>query len=188
MTNAAQGARAALARSASGAVIALSEMATDDILAGLNDDQKAQLGAKLTPAAAAMPATPGDEPDDPTDPVDNEDEEEMKNGKPMNDCKASAAHDRIKAVAASDAAKSNPAAALAILADDDYADLNAAAVVKMVGLAGAPSASSDDDIGRQMLANMASTNPDLGNGNDQPLQEANHGWDDIHAEIRARRS
>lgn len=65
MTTARNGLAAALARTSSGAVLALAEMSTEDLLAGLSDEQKAGLSASLAagnpPAAAASEV--GDEDD-----------------------------------------------------------------------------------------------------------------------------
>lgn len=58
MTTAQTGLAAALARSASGTVIALAEMTTADILASLSDDQRVALAATLAPQASAESMPP----------------------------------------------------------------------------------------------------------------------------------
>lgn len=156
MTNATKGLAKALARTASGDVVALAEMSADDLLAGMSDETRTQLAATL--GAAPAPAAPlasmpsDDEPDDMCS--------ECKTAKKDGKCKcapadaganaattpvAASAHDRVKAVAASDEAKANPGAALALLADDEFAGLSANGIIGLVGkMSTAPAASSVD--------------------------------------------
>lgn len=145
MTDATRGLRAALTRGASGNVIALAEMEADDILAGLSDEQKTALGAKLSagPAPEApAPAAKGDAEPDPADenePGEGEDPEDKRNdGMPDGEAAAHASERaRVKAVAKAvaedETCKGKAELALAMLADDDFAGLNAAAMVKMIG-------------------------------------------------------
>lgn len=215
MSNAQTGLRNALARGASGSVLAIGEMSASDILAGMNDDQKVAMAAAFAQAGAssssasvgAASSDPEPDPNDGDEPAEgdkcSECSEPMKDGKCQKcspDSKASASageRDRIKAVAAAvetDAACSGKAGlALAMLADDDFASLSASGIVKLLGKTPLPGASTEDPeaaAGAAMFAAMkALGNPDTGNASTsaQPQQQANHGWDKIHAEIRERR-
>jgi hypothetical protein len=157
MSGASKGLHKALARAGS-SVIAIAEMQADDLLAEMSDEQKAELSAKLAPTSqAAAPATPapvakGDaEPDD-GDPAEKK--EPAEKAKKKADAEASAdanasERDRVKAVAKAvaedDACKGKAGLALAMLADDDFAGLNAAAMVKMLGKQAVSTGEADPD-------------------------------------------
>jgi len=138
MTTAQSGLAKALARGASGEVIALAELPTADLLASLSDDQKAELAAALPPKASA--AKPDPEADPNEDEQDGDPDDEMAASKkkkmPVADG-ASASDDRIKIVAAAietdDACKGKAGLALSMLADEDYAGLSGSAMVKLIG-------------------------------------------------------
>lgn len=212
MTQASKGLRAALARGA-GAGVALSALATTDILAGLSDEQKADLRAQLgaaPPPAPAPGAKAGDmEPDgsDPNEPGEDEKcskcSEPMKDGKCQKcapDSNASAAasdpiaqaraevHSRYSAVMSSEHYQGREALAAKMLANDK---LSADDIIGMLAAAAPGAAGNDADAtaGAAMLAAMKSfSNPDTSHaGGGAPKAEANHGWDNIHAEIRERR-
>lgn len=98
---------AALARSASGTVVALAELSAEDILAGIPDETRAALSASLVPAPAPAAAA-GDPPSDDGDSGDcPKCKEPMKDGKcsacPA-DASAEAAHEGTPAYAAGFAA------------------------------------------------------------------------------------
>lgn len=209
MTQASTGLVKALARG--GKVLSLAEMTAEDILAGVNPETKAAL---LSSAAASTPPAPagaaGSMPEDGMP----EDDKCSKCGDPMKDgkctkCEPDASADagasdavakaraeernRFNAVMSSEYYKGREALAATMLGNDK---LSADEIVTMLAAA-APSASGDDGdakAGAALLAAMkASGNPDTGNasGNasnpSHPQQEANFGWDKIHAEIRERR-
>lgn len=202
-TEAQTGLRKALAR-AGGSVLAIAELPTSDLLAELSDEQKAELSAALAApapeAAAGMKpkdaecGDDGDE-DDATGETDPEEEPGMKKKGKADAEPAADASDRVKAVAAAvandDTCKGKADLALQMLADDDFAQLSASAMVKLLGKAPATTShGSDEDGGKAMLAAIrAAGNASLGNADDSaaPQAEANHGWDNIHAEIRERR-
>lgn len=144
MTTAQKGLAKALGRSASGAVVAIAEMSTAEILASLDDDKKAELSAALSPPSAPEPAAAAAAEDMPPKKKDgcsedgDEDDAEGDSDKekpkpPM----AEASDDRVKIVAAAvendDACKGKASLALQMLADDDYAGLNGSALVKLIG-------------------------------------------------------
>jgi hypothetical protein len=172
MTGASKGLQTALARTGA-SVLAIAEMQTSDILANLTDEQKAELGASLAPSPA--PAADASE-------AQPEPAKSTADAAPASD-----AHARVKAVFAAAEMKGREAVALAILADDEFAGLSAAAVVKMAAMT--PLASGEDADGKAILAAItASANANLGAGGEaEPRAEANHGWDAIHAELRERR-
>lgn len=213
MTKASNGLRQALARSASGTVVALGEMAASDILAGLSDEQKAGILAQLgaaPPPAPAISANAGDPEPDPNDPNEpGEDEkrskcsESMKDGKcqkctPDSSASAAAADPvaqaraeeraRYTAVMSSEHYQGREALAAKMLANDK---LSADDIIGMLAAAAPGAAGNDADAaaGASMLAAMkAFGNPDTTHaGSGKPKAEANHGWGDIHAEIRERR-
>lgn len=151
MTDASKGLSKALARSASGAVVALAEMSTEDLIAGLSDDQRSGLAAALAPTAQPVASNAADhgEPDK-MEPDDDEDDQNCE-GKKKPACDedgAKAASERIKAVAA--AVESDPACkgkaslALSMLADDDYAGLSASGLVKLLGKPASGTGSYED--------------------------------------------
>lgn len=147
MTDASTGLRKALGRSASGEVIALAEMNATDLLASLGDDQKAELAAALAPepAAAAAEEMPPKK-DGCSEDGDEDDTDGDKDKGPM----AAASDDRIKVVAAAvendDACKGKASLALQMLADDDYAGLNGAAMVKLLGKTNTEGAAASSDL------------------------------------------
>lgn len=143
MTEASKGLRKALARSAGGDLIALSELGADEILAGLSDDQRVALSASLQPAKAGK--KPENDPAE-VEPDDDDDDMPAKSKKKMDGGSSASAqpikssasiNERVKAVAAAvatdDTCKGKADVALAMLADDDFIGLSASAVIKMVG-------------------------------------------------------
>lgn len=154
-----------LVRTSDGSVVTIGEVAPDAIIAALPAATRADLAAKLGVKggkAAKASAAPVGNLTDPSDIVG-----------------------RIKAVAASEEAKANPAAAMALLADDEYRDISARGLIKTIGLAGpAASANTDDAIGRQMLAAMIAA-PDP-YASDATVADP-HGWDAVHDGIAEAR-
>lgn len=143
MTTAQKGLAKALGRSASGAVVALAELSTAEILASLDDDKKAELSAALSPPSPPEPAAAAAAEDMPkkkdgcSEDGDEDDAEgDSDKGKPKTPM-AEASDDRVKIVAAAvendDACKGKASLALQMLADDDYAGLNGSALVKLIG-------------------------------------------------------
>ncbi|WP_333837939.1 hypothetical protein [Novosphingobium sp.] len=213
MSEASNGLRQALARSASGTVVALGEMAATDILASLNDEQKAGLLAQLGAAPAPAPAPGANasdmEPDGNAPGEPGEDEKCSKCSEPMKDGKCQkCAPDSSASAAATDpvaqARAEERARYTAVMSSEHYAGREALAAKMLandklsaddiVGMlaAAAPSAAGDEGdaaAGAAMLAAMKSLgNPDTSHaGGGKPKAEANHGWDNIHAEIRERR-
>lgn len=203
MTKASQGLANALGRSASGEVIALAEMSVDDIIASLSDETKTALAAKLSPEAnAATPAAAGDMPpkkkdgaseDGDEDDMDGEGDPPAKKSKAQAAISNASAHERIKAVAAAVATDENckgkAAMALDLLADDEFVGLSASGIVKMVAKGSAADAGDPDAAARaHMRERLAAQQPETTADNgDAPKPAANHGWDDIHAELRERR-
>lgn len=209
MTDAQTGLRKALARAGS-SVVAIAEMQSKDILANLSDEQRAELAAELAPQAAQPPAQGAsdapekeEQPDDSMCAKCSEAKKDGKCAKCEDEPEAGAgagagasANDRVKAVAAAvasdDSCKGKADIALAMLADDDFAGLSASAIIKLVGKTNAPTASGDDaENGSKAMmdAIKAQQNANLGASGDitEPVQAANHGWNDIHAEVRERR-
>lgn len=210
MTEASTGLRKALARAGS-SVVAIAEMQATDILANLTDEQRTELAASLAPQAAQPPASSASDTPDPKDEPDDSKcskcSEAKKDGKCAKcDAEANAnasagasasANDRVKAVAAAvasdESCKGKADIALAMLADDDFADLSASAIIKLVGKTNAPTASGDDGENgskAMMDAIKAQQNANLGSSAESHVATpvANHGWNDIHAEIRDRRA
>lgn len=208
MTNAKSGLRTALARGASGAVAAIGELTAEDILGGISDDTRASLAASLgassvTPPASADAST-ADMPDDEKAESDcskcDKDKKDGKCERAADDADANAdatplrtnasVHERVKAVAASDAAKANPAAALDLLADDEFVGLSAEAVIKLVGKA-APAGGADDGddaTAAQILAAMgASGNSGIdaggGAGPSTGQQDSTALWGKVHGRM-----
>lgn len=108
----------------------------------------------------------------------------------------SAAIARMKAVAkaveTTDACKGKAAAALSMLADDDFANLSAGALVKMIGLAPAPDSgeNAEDAARSEMRAAIAeTTNSDIephgGGGADKAskAKAASEAWSKVYAEL-----
>ncbi len=155
MTGASKGLQKALARAGS-SVIAIAEMQTDDLLAQMTDEQKAAIAATLAPQAeASADATmkPGKEncsEDGDDDDKGGESDPEMGKGKSKGseasaDASATA---RVKAVAQAVASDENCKGkadlALAMLADDDFASVNASGLVKLLGKTPATTSASAD--------------------------------------------
>lgn len=167
MTEAKTGLRKALARTGSG-VVTLAEMQSDEIIANLSDDQKADLSAALAPAASAEEA--------PADPVEGQEEEgaaiEPEKQPEAAETAASAGDPRVKAVAAAvegdDNCKGKADLALQMLADDDYAGLSASGIVKLLGKAPAPAAASAVDQETQERAAMQNALSGSKNSNIDP--------------------
>jgi hypothetical protein len=194
MTDAQTGLRKALARTGS-SVVAIAEMQSKDILANLSDEQRAELAAELAPQAAQPPAQGASEAPEKEDKSGDAMCEDGAEAGTSADANASASS-RVKAVAAAVASDENCKGkadiALAMLADDDFAYLSASAIIKLVGKTNAPSASGDDaeNGSRAMMdAIKAQQNANLGSNGEitEPVQAANHGWNEIHASIRERR-
>ena len=201
MTVAQQGLRQALARGASGNVLAIAEMKTEDLLSGMSDEQKAELAASLaasapTPAAASM--EPGED-----DPKCSKCGDPMKDGK-CKKCSTDASADaaakddpvaaaraeeraRFNAVMSSEHYKGRESLAATLLANDK---LSADEIVTALASANASNAESgaDAEAGAAMLKAMqAMGNPDTTDSGKGQQQEADFGWGKIHAEVRERR-
>lgn len=181
MTVAQQGLRQALARGASGSVLAVAEMKTDDLLAEMTDEQKAAIAAALTPKAEASadagmkPKDKAGEDGDYDDEGDDADPEMGKNKKKGSEASADAsATARVKAVAQAVATdpncKGKADLALSMLADDDFAGLNASGLVKLLGKTPATTSASaaadaDDKSDAAARAAMLAAIDETGNSN-----------------------
>lgn len=155
MTTASLGLAAALARTSSGAVLALAELSADELMAQLSDEQKAGLSAALPAAAVAedMPSKKeGCSEDGDEDDIGEDSDPAMKP-------KSEAAADRVKAVAAAvendPACKGKAELALSMLADDDYAGLSASGLVKLLGKTPVPGGSNASDADTEAAARAA---------------------------------
>lgn len=195
MTEASNGLRNALARSASGAVIALAEMSADDILGNLSDEQRTGLAASLA-APAANAAKPDPEADPNEDEPDGDPDDKAKKGMPKCDDKAEASSDRVKAVAAAvatdPACKGKASVALSMLADDDFAGLSASAIIKLIGNADVSGASAGDpeDAARAEMRDALASGKNsriVANGadSDAPTDYAS-GWKKATAQVNQR--
>lgn len=187
MTTAAQGVQKALAR-AGASVIAIAEMSADDLLAQMTDEQKTALSASIAPPAPKADVKPGD------DQPDDAKEAEAKKGKEADASAASAADPRVKVVAAAvasdDACKGKADLALLMLADDDYATLSAAGIVKLLGKStiGAEASGDAEAAARaEMKAALAeTTNSGIeanGGGKPDKKQAARSAWDNVLASM-----
>lgn len=205
MTTASKGLATALARASSGAVLTLAELSADDLMASLSDEQKAGLSASL-PASnppAASASEDGDEDDvgGDTDATCSKCKEPMKDGKCAK-CEASASAEasdpvaaaraeersRYTTVMASEHYQGREQLAQSMLANDK---LSASEIVSMLATAPKTTASaSEGDAGAgAVLEAIRSSNAALeSSASNIPAQAANHGWGDIHAELRERRS
>jgi hypothetical protein len=156
MSGASTGLHKALARAGS-SVIAIAEMQADDLLAELSDEQKTALATALTPSSnAGAPGNPpaadasaGDEPGD-GEPDEKKDEKaKKKEGMEASAAANTSERDRVKAVAKAvaedDTCKGKADLALAMLADDDFAGLNATAMVKLIGKQSASAGDGDPE-------------------------------------------
>lgn len=66
-------------------------------------------------------------------------------------------------------------------------DMAAADVIDTLAGLGASNAADEGGNAQMLDALRAAGNPDVDNGGGQAKTAANHGWDDVHAEIRERR-
>lgn len=187
MTTAQTGLAKALARSASGEVIALAELSGEDLMASLSDDQKASLSAALTPPPApdAKVADP-----DGMKPGDDDEDADCKGSKKpkVDDEGANASDGRVKAVAAAVAAdgpcQGKTSLALEMLADDDFAGLNADALIKLIGktpVDGANAADADAAARAEMKAALKQSNNSNIDAGSSPAPKKTSGasvWDD----------
>lgn len=181
MTGASAGLQKALARAGS-SVVAIAEMQTDDLLAEMTDEQKAAIAATLAPTAAASAEAemkPGKENcsedgDDDDEGGDTDPKEKMSKKSKGSEASAdaSASTDRVKAVAAAVATdpncKGKAELALSMLADDDFAGLNASGLVKLLGKTPATtsaSAAADADADAAARAAMLDEINATGNSN-----------------------
>ncbi len=163
MTTAQTGLAAALARSASGSVMALAEMAPADILASLSDEQRTALAATLAPQAAAEGMPPkkencsedGDEDDKDgdSDPgMKGKDKAEASQGDAFAQVNA-----RFQTVLASDDYKGREQLAHTLLGN---ASLSADAILAALAAAPSPTVNAgtaDDAALAEMRAALAST-------------------------------
>ena len=188
MTTASLGLAAALARTSSGAVLALAELSADELMAQLSDEQKAGLSAAL-PAAAVAEDMPfkkeGCSEDGDEDDIGEDSDPAMKP-------KSEASADRVKAVAAAvendPACKGKAELALSMLADDDYAGLSASGLVKLLGKTPVPAGSNASDADteaaaraamQEAIAETGNSKIDASNGGASPTQASNASalWD-----------
>lgn len=179
MTDASKGLRKALARSGA-SVVAIAEMQASDLLAELSEEQKTALAAELAPAAAAgaapaagAAAAAGGEGED--DEPGDEDEEEApppaaaSGAAPKADASERSRVKAVaKAVAEDETCKGKADLALQMLADDDFAGLNAAAMVKLLGKQ-TVAAAADDEAGaraemKRALAETTNSGIDASSG------------------------
>jgi len=195
MTVASKGLQRALARAGT-SVLAIAEMQADDLLAEMNDEQKAEISAKLAASAAPpAPAARSDaEPDD-SDPAEKK--EPAEKAKKKEDMQASdtanaSAHDRVKAVAKAvaedDTCKGKADVALAMLADDDYATLSASGIVKLVGKQAVTTVSDPDAAARaemkDAIGTSANSNLDaMGGGSKGKTEQSASVWDKAIARV-----
>lgn len=163
MTTAQTGLAAALARSASGSVMALAEMTATDILASLSDEQRTALAAKFAPQAAAESVPPkkencsedGDEDDKDgdSDPgMKGKDKAEASQGDAFAQVNA-----RFQTVLASDEYKGREQLAHTLLGN---ASLSADAILAALAAAPSPTVNAgtaDDAALAEMRAAIAST-------------------------------
>ena len=190
MTTASLGLAAALARTSSGAVLALAELSADELMAQLSDEQKAGLSAAL-PAPA--PAVAEDAPSKKEGCSEDGDEDDIgEDSDPAMKPKSEASADRVKAVAAAvendPACKGKAELALSMLADDDYAGLSASGLVKLLGKTPVPAGSNASDADteaaaraamQEAIAETGNSKIDASNGGASPTQASNASalWD-----------
>ena len=182
MTTAQKGLAKALGRSASGAVVALAELSTAEILASLDDDKKAELSAALSPPSPPEPAAAAAAEDMPKkkDGCSEDGDEDDAEGDSDKDTPktpmAEASDNRVKIVAAAvendDACKGKASLALQMLADDDYAGLNGSALVKLIGKTPIEGASASLDGEEAARAEMKSVLQSQGGSNFAPNASA----------------
>jgi len=196
MPGANNGLKAALARSAAGAVVALSEISADDLLAGMTDEQKAALAAELAPAASAGAAATPPVAVAGADANAADDGQQSGEGGEGDDPAAAAnasERDRVKAVAKAvaedDTCKGKASLALAMLADDDYASLSASGIVKLLGKQAATEGGDAESAARsemrEAIAQSGNSNIDASGGSkvkDGAAQSASV-WDSAIAKV-----
>jgi len=190
MTTASKGLAAALARTSSGAVLALAELSADELMAQLSDEQKAGLSAAL-PAPA--PAVAEDMPSKKEGCSEDGDEDDIgEDSDPAMKPKSEASADRVKAVVSAvendPACKGKAELALSMLADDDYAGLSASGLVKLLGKTPVPAGSNASDADteaaaraamQEAIAETGNSKIDASNGGASPTQASNASalWD-----------
>lgn len=191
MTTASKGLAAALARTSSGAVLALAELSADELMAQLSDEQKAGLSAALP--APAPSASAEDMPSKKDNCSEDGDEDDLgEDSDPAPKPKSEASTDRVKAVASAvendPACKSKAELALSMLADDDYAGLSASGLVKLLGKTPVPGGSNASDADtdaaaraamQEAIAETGNSKIDASNGGASPTQASNASalWD-----------
>lgn len=202
MTTAHSGLAAALARTASGTVMALAEMSAADLLDSLGDDQKADLSAALAaaappPANAAHGEPDKNEPDgDPDDTKCSKCKGPMKDGKCTKcapDSKASAAepgsfaaaNDRALAVMASEHFAGREKLAATLLANDKLSagEIVAAlaATTAPAAAAGDPDAAAREEMKAALAAQKNSQIDPTGAGTSASKQDSASIWDQAHS-------
>lgn len=191
--------RLAAHRAAAPAVSA-EETNPDVLLAGFNEEQMKAVEAHFASKAEMKPKENCSEDGDDDDKGGDSDPEDKMEGK--DGASANASTDRVKAVAAAVATdpncKSKADLALAMLADDDFAGLNASGLVKLLGKTPATtsaSAAAGVDAEAAARAEMkaainetGNSNIDAGNGG-ASAAKPNHsaGWARATARVNAQR-
>lgn len=164
---------------------AIAEMSADDLKGALSAEQLAALAPAPTPAPAASEDA-GDKPkkmkgkDKTSDPNCSDDEDE-DDGEPM----AKGAADTAPLATAAEIGN----AFMAVFPSANASQILACISITDRAKAAAPAASSEPDEGTAELAALIkhnASNLDSGAGSEGPKAK-NHGWDDIHAEVRQLR-
>lgn len=155
MTTAQTGLATALARGASGEVIALAEMDGATLLASLSDEQKASIAASLTPPSPAPDAKAED-----MKPGDDDKDADCKDGKKpaaeddgANASAFAAANARALAVVNCEHFAANSSLATTLLANDK---LSADEIVEALAAAKPATADADEAARKEMKAALAS--------------------------------
>lgn len=171
-------------------------MKTSPRLQALRDAASAQIAAKASDCAP-MPPKEDDEETLPED-ADSADGKKKKEPKMSDETITKADHDSAVAKAAAEASAAQHTRLTAVLASEEFkgretlaatllgnAELSADSVIAALKSAPKPVAADGDDaeFRAKMLAALENQGEDIGSGGDAP-KAANHGWDDIHAEIR----
>jgi hypothetical protein len=157
------------------------------------DIRSRMAAGKDTPTKPECETEPDDQDDAPLDP-ENDEEEEMTDTtnttdteQPESGQNASDATARIKAVAASENVKGREALALSMLADDDFADMSAAAMIKVLGNTNKADAAGGDgaqDVIDAIRGQNANTGVD---GEQKPMAEDHSkGWKKATDAVNAR--
>lgn len=170
MTGASKGLQKALARAGS-SVIAIAEMQAADLLAEMTEDQKTAVAAALAPASADAGMKPKKEGASEAGEGDGDDDDSGADPKPSGEGNAgpaaAGAIARVKAVAKAveneENCKGKAALALNMLADDDFANLSAGAIIKLLGQTPLPSVEANEEA--SALAEMRSAIAETGNSN-----------------------